>query len=276
MMPGCDVAPDRLDILALAEPHRGDARAVLDPRRARHDRADHRVERVELVRPSGTARRRSAGRDAHAPGSTLSSSSIGLAEEAAPAHAGAGRPDDLDGAVRLRRRSAHSSAARMSTGRSIIVSMHQSVVGLSPVDASAAVGGRSPPIAACVHAGLGDLARVAVEHEPQRVELGVHRRDLGQHRVRVMALLGDRLRPASWCPSASPAGPPAHPSADRPPRTSAATIRPASSPCGIARPPRPASVNQPQTGSQNIGMKICHCTASIMRRNSSSPARIEE
>ena len=37
-----------------------------------------------------------------------------------------------------------------------------------------------------------------------------------------------------------------------------------------------ASVNQRQTGAQNIGMNSCHCTASICRRNSTSPARIEE
>ena len=36
-VPGLDVAPDRFDIGTLADPHQGDAPAVLDPGRARHD-----------------------------------------------------------------------------------------------------------------------------------------------------------------------------------------------------------------------------------------------
>ncbi len=46
--------------------------------------------------------------------------------------------------------------------------------------------------------------------------------------------------------------------------------------CGIRPAAQAASVNQPHTRSQKPGTKTCHCTASIMRRNSTSPARIEE
>jgi len=48
-VPGLDVAPDRLDIRALADPHQGDAPAILDPGGTGDDRADDRVECVELV-----------------------------------------------------------------------------------------------------------------------------------------------------------------------------------------------------------------------------------
>jgi len=45
---------------------------------------------------------------------------------------------------------------------------------------------------------------------------------------------------------------------------------------GIYPAAHAASVNQFQTRSQKSGTNSCHCTASIMRRNSTIPARIDE
>ena len=48
-VPGLDVAPDIADRITLRDPDPGDALPVLDPRRARHDRADHRIEIARIV-----------------------------------------------------------------------------------------------------------------------------------------------------------------------------------------------------------------------------------
>ena len=44
-----DIAPDRFDIGALADPDLRNAATVFDPGRPRHDRADHRIQRVDLM-----------------------------------------------------------------------------------------------------------------------------------------------------------------------------------------------------------------------------------
>ena len=96
-VPGLDVAPDRLDIGTLADPHQGDAAPVLDPGRARHDRTDHRIQRVELVHLQ-ERRARIQPVEADMGGVEAQFLVIGLAEEGRAADAGPGRPDHLDGA----------------------------------------------------------------------------------------------------------------------------------------------------------------------------------
>ena len=180
-----------------------DTPAVLDPRRARHDRADHRVERVELVH---LQERRARVQPVEADMGRVEAQFlvIGLAEEGGAADAGPGRPDHLDGAAvgiggvrRKLRRPAH--------GRQFDHRVH----GVSPVGRPAPghwprrrcevrhrpdrSSGRWPRSLDLRAAGLGDAPRIAVEHQPQRVELGVGRGDLGQHGVGVAALPGDHL-----------------------------------------------------------------------------------
>jgi hypothetical protein len=99
-VPGLDVAPDVTDRVALREPDAGDALSVLDPRRARHDRADHRVEIVRLVHlQEGRARVQPLEPDMLGRHAELLV--MRLAEERGAPHPGAGRPDHLD-AARLR------------------------------------------------------------------------------------------------------------------------------------------------------------------------------
>lgn len=97
-VPGLDVTPDRLDVGAFADPHQRDAAAVLDPRRARHDRADHSVERVELVHLE-ERRARVQPVEPDMGGIEAQFLVIGLAEEGGAANAGPSRPDHLDGAA---------------------------------------------------------------------------------------------------------------------------------------------------------------------------------
>jgi hypothetical protein len=99
-VPGLDVAPDVADGVAFREPDAGDALSVLDPGRARHDRADHRVEIVRLVHlQEGRARVQPFEPDML--GGHAELLVMRLAEERGAPHPGAGRPDHLD-AARLR------------------------------------------------------------------------------------------------------------------------------------------------------------------------------
>ena len=97
-VPGLDVAPDRLDVGAFADPHLCDAAAVLDPHRTGHNRADDGVERVDLVHLQ-ERRARVQPVEPDMGGVEAQLLVIGLAEEAGAADAGPGRPDHLDGAA---------------------------------------------------------------------------------------------------------------------------------------------------------------------------------
>ena len=96
-VPGLDIAPDVADRVALGEPDAGDALSALDPRRARHDRADHRVEIVRFVHlQEGGARVQPLEPDML--GGHAELLVMRLAKERGAPHPGAGRPDHLDAA----------------------------------------------------------------------------------------------------------------------------------------------------------------------------------
>ena len=92
-----NVAPDRLDIGALRNPDLRDAPAVFDPGRARDDRADHGIERVDLVH----LQKRCARIQPIQPHMIRVEAQflvIGFAKQGRPANPSACRPDYLDSA----------------------------------------------------------------------------------------------------------------------------------------------------------------------------------
>ena len=92
-----NIAPDRLDIFTLRDAHLGDAATVFDTRRARHDRADHGIERVDLVH---LQKRRARVQTVEPDMGRVEAQFlvIGLPEQGRPANTRACRPDHFDGA----------------------------------------------------------------------------------------------------------------------------------------------------------------------------------